>query len=600
MPGLDFDDIQPYKSALIAYQPDGAIPPVRGVLQELAKVLKVKQSGGRRIRSLRAIEASTEDGWGLLHYSHRQPASWAMPGVTDADDITNYLVVVVRRGAWVAILLTENGRRGSLTRALNRGQIHGLRRVPPSLIKGAFVAGKPRTLWLKGTHRRDTVKADNKVLTGRDLRDALDPIADQTYRYTAVRCEAPGPLGDVIGVAVDQARIWAGSSAEWQEFLDAMQAALDIVSNASPMTAELLPVLAIAGADLTGVEQAFDLGITPPELLTIGPTNDPSMLQMLEAAEQLAYNTRFEVTGAPGTVNLSARVYQNGTHLGDLDLDLAASDGRVEARVTNAAPASGRQQAFTQVKRCCEDPDMLAVFYESGHSIVDGQVCSIRHRDVEFDGFAWADFAGYDVDREKPTNMSQIGSDGSLFCWMASAWPHAAGVLGHAGWLLCDDRPGETCDFIHLDESDTTRPPLLSLIHVKGAHSASTGRRISVVAYETVVGQAIKNLRHLDTKLLAQGVAGAVTTSATPPVWHDRQARPYADFQQHIANVGTNVRRRVVIVQPHVTQTALITARAATSGSDLARRQQLETLLVGARANVQGMGAELVVIGDRR
>ena len=81
-------------------------------------------------------------------------------------------------------------------------------------------------------------------------------------------------------------------------------------------------------------------------------------------------------------------------------------------------------------------------------------------------------------------------------------------------------------------------------------------------------------------------------------MWLDGTPSTLANFQAAIQGLGTNVRRRVVILQPHITRTALITARGATTGADLARRRQLETLLVAARANVQSMGAEFLVVGD--
>jgi hypothetical protein len=596
---LAFDDLRPFQSAVFAYQPDGSIPSVRRVLLDLRKLLKVRPSGWRHQRSLEVHEDG-DDGWAFLHYSQREPASWALPRADGADDITNYLLAIVRRGVWIAITMTEGSRRPALMKALQRVEIQGLRPVPPSLMKSAFVAGKPRTLWLKGTHRPDTVKADNKVLTGRDLRDALDPIGDQTYRYTAVRCESPGqPLGHVVGVAVDQSRVWAKRSEDWSEFVAAMLTALDALAAATPATTELLPVLAIAGADLAGVEHAFDLGITPPELLTIGPTEAPAMLTRLQELEDLAYSTAFDVTGTAGSTALEARVTQSGTHLGDLALEIKVDDERVTADVTRATAAPGHENAFEQVRACCEIPEMVTIFYESDHSIVDGQVCALRHRDVAFDGFRWADLSAFDVDREKPANMAELGTDQSLFSWTLNEWPNGAGIPGGRGWLLCDDRPGETCDFVHVDESDPTLPPTLSLIHVKGAKSRSPNRQISVVAYETVTGQAVKNLRHLDRALLEQGIGGSVTR-AQPLVWQNGVATTLQQFQSHVANLPPTLRRRVVIVQPHVTQTALNRARHSTTGPDVARRQQLETLLVGARANVQAMGAEFVVVGDAR
>ena len=94
-----------------------------------------------------------------------------------------------------------------------------------------------------------------------------------------------------------------------------------------------------------------------------------------------------------------------------------------------------------------------------------------------------------------------IGTAGSLFCWIKNCW-NVNRDSGNSGWLACDDGSGELADFIHLDEHQGT----LSLIHIKGASTSSPTRGISVGAYEVVVSQAIKNLRHLDRFYLAEGL----------------------------------------------------------------------------------------------
>ena len=86
MTNLEFDDLRPFQSAVFAYHSSGSTPSVRRVIVELRKLLKVKTSGSRRQRSLQIYEDEAgDDGWGILQYSHRQPASWVLPGVEGAD-----------------------------------------------------------------------------------------------------------------------------------------------------------------------------------------------------------------------------------------------------------------------------------------------------------------------------------------------------------------------------------------------------------------------------------------------------------------------------------------------------------------------------------
>ena len=152
----------------------------------------------------------------------------------------------------------------------------------------------------------------------------------------------------------------------------------------------------------------------------------------------------------------------------------------------------------------------------------------------------------------------------------------------------------EIADFIHLDETES--PPMITLIHVKGAGSASPNRRISVSSYEVVTGQAVKNLRYLERINLEVGLAAGLRHQVGQLVWYDRGPGTRTDMIAALQTVGANHRRRVVILQPHVTQDGWNTARANPTGVDAARLRQLDTLLLSAETSCHGLGAELVVV----
>jgi hypothetical protein len=512
--------------------------------------------------------------------------------------VVNHLAVVVRRGDWVAIATTEGSRRAAIIGALRKGKLGPLELVAPGRLKQAFIKGRARTLWLKGTHRQTAIKADTKVLGGQDLAPALDPIADQTYRYTALRCE-PGnnDIGDVMGLAVDQSRVWVGNSEGWDDFVDTIGAVLEQLAAAADSDDEPLPVLAAAKTDLSGVSGAYDLGVTPPELLVVGPVLDAAQAELLGAMERLAYGTSFEVVAGAGAA-LSARVSRGGVLLGRFDLEPESDGEEVDVRVRNSHAEAGREQAFEEVLAAVADPEALTVYYDSGHVVQDRHAYTVRHRDLPFDGWAWVDFGtSWSVDREKPSaGIADIGNDTSLFDWVLKHWPSGAGLAGAKGWLACDDRAGETADFLHLDEDGGV--PTLSLIHAKGAGSASPGRQVSVVAYETVGAQAVKNLRHLDAELAGGTlVAGTVNAALNLLAWEDGQKRSRQDFINRLGQLGGNVRRRVVILQPHMRKNLLDQVRATPGHAEEARLRQLDTLLLGVRANCQSAGAELTVVG---
>ena len=173
--------------------------------------------------------------------------------------------------------------------------------------------------------------------------------------------------------------------------------------------------------------------------------------------------------------------------------------------------------------------------------------------------------------------------EGSLFCWVQQT---------HKGWLACDDGANEKADFIHLD--DSAKPPVLSLIHVKSAKSDKPSRRLSVAAYEVVTGQAIKNVQWLDKQTLAKGLGDAAR--ASNHFWKDGGLAAKDDFIAAIDAVGDNYVRRVVIVQPHVTEAAMKKADTAKDGVNRLRLDQLNTLLASAWRSCNGLGADFRVI----
>src|SRR5262249_47459496 len=134
---------------------------------------------------------------------------------------------------------------------------------------------------------------------------------------------------------------------------------------------------------------------------------------------------------------------------------------------------------------------------------------------------------GYDVSKEKfwsgviPSNSHEIiGTEDSLFSWVKNKWRSPdAPPSAESGWLACDDGSMEIADFIHLD--DQSNPPVLSLIHVKGAKSCERVRDISVSAYEVVVGQAVKNVRFLDRILLEEGLKAGLEHKIGKLVWRN-------------------------------------------------------------------------------
>jgi hypothetical protein len=160
----------------------------------------------------------------------------------------------------------------------------------------------------------------------------------------------------------------------------------------------------------------------------------------------------------------------------------------------------------------------------------------------------------------------------------------------------------ESADFIHFD--DTTTPPSLTLIHVKGSHSESENRGLSVSDYEVVVGQSVKNLRHIDRGNIVEKLKANKDGQLKDAVWLNGVRQENRErVLRALAGAGSNIDKKVVVLQPRVRRRVFEDIRARmhrgdNSRADIRRMQQLDALLLGARADCFGLGAKFEVIGE--
>lgn len=537
-------------------------------------------------------EAGT-DGM-TLYYREQRQCSWTdQPGVVDS---LGQVVLVLRRKRLVAFHCSDVRVRNRLAAAIVRsdGLFAALSLIPAARLNRAFISdNSPRTIWLSGIHRRTPAKADGKVLTGLDLRDALDPLEDQSYRFSSVRCDSS--LTSVpVGLSPRRSRIWAGSSSDWADFRSTAERLLDHLAQTSDADVAPLPILAVA-APATPTD-AYDVALLPDDLFGSDPDIDTGARREME---EIADHTQLDVTAHDGA-SFTAEVSVAGLVVGDLDFQVDVADpDRVVISVDGqaAGPGTDIQALFKIVRNRARRRSWLKVRYESGHTISDGALFSMRYRDMPFRGFAWADFSGFNVMQEKPGHLDETGRHQSLFCWVQRFWPSvAAHRLGDRGWLACDDGAMEIADFVHLDLD--VSPPRLSLIHVKAAKSDAATRGIAVSPFEVVTGQAVKNVRYVDQLLLANGLGDGVGKKISRLVWENGRPSTREAMTAALAAVGSDYDRQVIVVQPQVTHDAVARARADPSCRDAARLIQLDSLLNGAGAACRNVSTSFFVVGD--
>lgn len=591
---IKFEDLHPYKSLLIGeFQAAPAANALKEILQDMIRVIGLDRANGSvKLVSKTGPQTTGKLQSAFLHFTQQLKAAWTSD--SNVVDKLNHLALVCCYKHLVGIFLSEPSIRNRVANRFGESDGKGLamlRRVPRARLNAAFVQGETRTLWLSGVHRRTAVKADSKILSGVDLRNALNPLDDQTYNFTAARCIAEiSKHRTTVGVAPRKSRVWLGLSKSWVDFCETTAQLLTHLDTTKRNEPAPLPVLVTSVADGNSVKDAFDVSIQPPELVSDDPSGQlPNLAQL----EKWAYESSFDVIKTKGA-NFTARLSLNKEILGDVEfsVDLTHPENVIVQALGKPASQAAKD-AFEEAVRICNRSDWINIRYDTGHTVTNGGIHEIRYRDMPFENFVWVDFNNYRVDTEKPTPLTAVGGKKSLFCWVHQHWPILAkGSKG--GWLVCDDGSMEIADFIHLDL--TPRVPLLSLIHVKGAGSKERNRAISVSNYEVVTGQAVKNLRHLDRLLLDKGLAEGLDKKISKLVWLNRLKKKREDFLKVLDTIGTNFRRQVIIVQPHVTKVCHDAARQNPNSSDARRLRQLDTLLFAAEMSCRGVQADLRVV----
>lgn len=468
-----------------------------------------------------------------------------------------------------------------------------------------------------------------------------------------------------VGLSPKKSRIWTRPSRNWGHYLEGTNAILSELSGVLDTNDEdagkdePLPVLADVASGDDDIGAPYDMVIQPPELLSsdVEQEDDES-----KEAEEWVYNAHFKILEAGGEFqgdfdriddftppNVVSDVYHRGDKIGKIAIELDISDRTdvqiqsVDTVIEEKNGSEEKEDRFTTLKKLCSNTRKLKVYYDSGHTLSGGSLYSVQFQNRTFDQFLWASFGeDYDVTKEKPSDFPKEKndvqwdhpSDGegegeeeqrySLFHWVYENWPPDSDSWapsdaprkwidcdGPRGWLAIDDGSMEIADFIHFQEpEDENEKPILSLIHVKGSGSDSNEREISVANYEVVTGQAVKNLRHLETTDLTDELKEGENSKVGAFVWKDGDLVETDDTDEEdtrrrrMANVlqdqDSDFQRRVVVLQPHIRGSYYSKVRNGEKSQNEKRLQQLDALLNGARQSCNGLGAEFWVIGSRR
>ena len=448
-----FDKLKPYRSLLLASVRARVhvTPLVNSILDDVETI--VEDSTALNVSSRLNDSEHGRVHAGFLHYVEQRSPGWSAEDVTDT---LNQLVVVCRLRRLVALYVSDTRMRKALKSRFGDSTFSGLKvlkPVPRGRLNAAFVQGPTRTLWLSGTHRRTTVKADSKVLAGLNLRDSLDPMDDQSYYCSAAR-SVPSGINIPVGISPRRSVVWAGASRSWDEFVTGVGTLLDHLDTTTDPVLRPLPIVATQTVDVTDVARAFDLSLQPPEL-----TADPTIsADKRERLERWAFRSVFEIDDNGSQIQ--TQVLLDDTLLGTAVIDVDLSDpNRVTCGVEGKAAAAGVADLHAEALQHLRSPRWVKIRYESGHTLSDGVIFEQRHRDMPFQGFRFVDVSAFDVKKEKPSPITAVGTgQDSLFDWTHRFWPNLDGTQQlPGGFLISDDGAMEIADFVHLDQTMTCR-----------------------------------------------------------------------------------------------------------------------------------------------
>lgn len=541
----------------------GLVADVDGVIEPLAPRLKTKV----------AVRGFT--------YSRRVQPAWTDETIYD---LQNHLVLVISAHGHVGIHATDpklqDKIKGALLSSRSTRELAAYAPIPRERLEQAFIAeGPAKTLWLSGIHAKTALKANAKILSGEDLTYALDVLDDQSFWWSAARSKHPR-LPHVVGASARTSRVWVRKAGQLEEF-ETLSIGL-LKHLAKDKGKETLRVLArpAASADLTKLNQAYDLSLMPPDYGA-----EVSGQDAIEDLVKDADDARFEVTGRPTSPNFDLEIFVRGTSVHKTAVLVV--DGRSAGQVALKLEAPGPtgtpaivDPQLDRIVRTLRRGAAVNVRFDSGHAISGGRVFPTVYRRIAFDRFVGKDFPNTEIKKEKPIDMARIGSEDSLFCWLQRQTD---------GFLMCDDGAMEKADFIHIDDS---ADPTLTFYHIKGSHSALATRQISVSAYEVVAAQAIKNLIWLDRASLLTGLKARVRDGTH--FWRDRKPSDAKEFQKAVNSLKGDFKRRVVIVQPSLSLKKRKAYQGKRNANDL-RLDQLDVLLATADASCKSLSAKFDV-----
>lgn len=554
----------------------------------------MSDASGRTLRESFAVSKTAGLSVQAHVYLNKRLSPWA---TGEFYDETNELVVIAVKGDLVAVVCSETSMRDRLAK-----KVAFARPLNRDLLERAFVGKQAKAMWLSGVHTPTAAKASAKSMTGPALELALDPLGDQSFYYSAVKSSGAFDGKTVIGAAPSSSRIWVNRPKDWNAFATTLSDLIDHINTTKKgksVSQPWLQVLAQTVGDASAASEPYAVELISPELLAEETIDQKTR----ERAIAWAYEGEFRVLNHTGP-SPTCRVLLGDREIGAVEITVSSSADRSFGRATWIDEVEGYQLEREQCSLLIERPECLRIYYADGRTLADGRLFTQAYRDQRFD-WDFRDFANYAVDKEKPrlwggkaladviAAPKEDGTqDNSLFAYVIER-------LFPTGWLASDDGSMEFADFVHINSAGDH----VTLIHAKGSNKTDVNREVSVSNYEVVVGQAVKNVRHLDRNILADILQGGKHKKIGGAVWlNGAKQKDRTKIIEAAKALAPDHMRTVIVLQPQLTETernACIGPNPTATSDRIKRMKQLDTLMLSARLSCGAVGASFIGIGAK-
>jgi hypothetical protein len=411
------------------------------------------------------IAPSNQEGISLtgVWFKRISAPAWldARLGNPVVQDISNHIILVAIKLPYLAVLGTHSATADRLSKCLQQGYFCGTqwlgfitKRVSESELEQAFIRGRTRYFALSGLHASVETKPDSKNLSGRDLRKAIDPFADQTFTFTSVvsilppldakrmprhifrdnRQEEHAHYAFRVGVNPEERRVWTVQTENSGHLVEELCVLFDTLAirTKGGITGEwgynqegfrYLGKAKMIG-ELSRARNPFDIGLDLPP--PVEPGQGIVVSSELQRCQELwrAYG-QLEVVhpvgepeeedgqvldGAP--VSFLARLRYAGEPIAEYEVSPQSLPGeKIAIHIGNMRPL-GKHDEFHPGVTCFEtlcrdDGAAITIRYDSGHVVRESRIFRLGWEDVVYEAWKWPfrsnrDGCEYRADREKP------------------------------------------------------------------------------------------------------------------------------------------------------------------------------------------------------